>query len=88
MGAYSFTTCLPGFQNRFIRETLSEKLPVTVSVCSNNAVKHLLLVLKVVPNELLQRDQFARQSQHFAVVNWFLANRGEKLISVHASCQA
>lgn len=88
MGPYSLTTCLLGFQNGLIRETPSEKLPVTLSVRSKDAVKHLLLLLKAMLDELLQWDQLARQSQHFAVVNWFLANWGEKLTSVHASCQA
>lgn len=53
MGPYSLTTCLPGFQNGLIRETPSEKLPVTLSVRSNDAVKHLLLLLKAMPDELL-----------------------------------
>jgi len=88
MGTYSLTVCFPGFQNGPMSKTLSEKLPVTVSAWSNNAVKHLLLVLKAMLDELLQQDQLARQSQHLAVVNWFLSNRGKKLISVHASCQA
>lgn len=80
MRTYSFTTCFPGFQNGLIGETISEQLPVTVSMCSNDYVKHLLLVLKAVPDELLQWDQLARQSPHFTVVNWFLAKRGEKLL--------
>lgn len=50
-------------------EQLPEELPVTLSVCRNNAVKLLLLVLKAMPDELLQGDRLARQSQHFAVVN-------------------
>lgn len=41
MGAYSFTIFLSGFQIGPVRETLSQKLPVTISVCSNDAVKHL-----------------------------------------------
>lgn len=42
MGAYSFTAFLSGFQTGPIRETLSQKLPVTVSACSNGPVERLL----------------------------------------------